>query len=61
MIPVFIPAAPNPSVGYTLMFKREELVSINIKVDEALKFIISCGIVKPEFFCHSSTCQEKEI
>ena len=49
LISVFIPGTPNPSVGFMLMFKKEQLHFLSIKVDEAMKFIVSCGIVMPHF------------
>ena len=48
-IPVFVPGTPNPSVGFMLMFKRDELIPVDMKVDDALKFVVSCGVVKSEF------------
>lgn len=47
LISVFIPGTPNPTVGYLLMYKREELIFLNMSVEEAMKFIVSCGIVMP--------------
>lgn len=41
---VFIPTAPNPSSGYLVMFKKEELQYVDMKVEDALKYVISCGI-----------------
>lgn len=52
LISVFVPGTPNPSVGFLLMFKREQLLFVNMKVDEAMKFIVSCGIVMPDFEIH---------
>jgi uncharacterized membrane protein len=49
MINVFIPTAPNPTIGYMIAFKSSELVFIDMKVDEAIKSIVSCGIMVPEF------------
>lgn len=49
LISVFVPGTPNPSVGFMLMFKREQLHFVNMKVDEAMKFIVSCGVVMPDF------------
>ena len=48
-IPVFVPCAPNPSVGTMLMFKKEELIFVDMKIDEAMKCILSCGVVMPPF------------
>lgn len=44
-IAVFIPSALNPSIGLSLLFKREELIFVDMKVEDALKFIVSCGLI----------------
>lgn len=49
LIPVFVPGTPNPSVGFMLMFKKEDLIFLDMKVDEAMKFIVSGGIVVQDF------------
>lgn len=49
LIPVFVPGTPNPSVGFMLMFKRHEIIFADMKVDQAMKFVVSCGVVLPEF------------
>jgi uncharacterized membrane protein len=46
-ISVFIPGTPNPTVGYLFFFKPEEVVVLDIKVEEAIKFILSCGKIYP--------------
>lgn len=48
-VAVFIPTTPNPTSGFLIMFKREELIYLDMKVEEAFKFIISCGMISPEF------------
>ncbi len=45
MISVFVPATPNPTMGFMLFLKREELTFIDMKVDDALRTIISCGVI----------------
>lgn len=47
-ISVFVPSTPNPSVGFMLLYKREQLVYLDMTIDEALKFIVSFGIMCPE-------------
>ncbi len=49
LIPVFVPGTPNPSVGFMLMFKRNQLIHVDMKIEEALKFIVSCGVVTTDF------------
>lgn len=44
-VSVFVPGTPNPTVGFMLMYRKEELVYLNLKVEDAVKFIISCGVI----------------
>ncbi len=49
LVPVFVPGTPNPSVGFLMMFQRKQLIFVDMKVDEAMKFVVSCGVVMPDF------------
>lgn len=42
---VFIPTAPNPTSGFVLLFPEQDLNYLDIKIEEAFKFIISCGVI----------------
>ena len=44
-ISVFVPGTPNPTMGFMVVFKREQLISLSISVEEAMKFVMSCGMV----------------
>ena len=46
LVSVFIPTTPNPSTGYLVMSKKSEL--IYLKTDEAIKYVVSCGVIQPE-------------
>ncbi len=48
LISVFVPTTPNPTTGFLLMFKRKDLVMVDMKPEAALKYIISCGVILPE-------------
>lgn len=48
-VSVFVPGTPNPSVGFLLMFRKEQLVFTDMKVNEAMKFVISCAVMMPTF------------
>jgi uncharacterized membrane protein len=48
LISVFVPTTPNPTTGFLLMFKRSSLVLIDMKPEDALKYIISCGVILPK-------------
>jgi uncharacterized membrane protein len=45
LISVFVPATPNPTMGFMLFFKREQLLFVDMKVEDALRTIISCGVI----------------
>ena len=47
MVNVFLPTTPNPTSGFLLFVPRGELVNLNMKVEEAIKMVISAGIVTP--------------
>lgn len=44
---VFVPTAPNPTSGYLIVLAPEQIRELEMSVDEALKFIISLGVVLP--------------
>lgn len=44
---VFVPTTPNPTSGFIVMVPRDELIELDMSVDEALKMIVSLGIVVP--------------
>ena len=46
-VSVYVPTTPNPTGGYFLMLPRAEIISLDMSVDEALKYIISMGVVAP--------------
>ncbi|MCA9405093.1 MAG: DUF502 domain-containing protein [Candidatus Omnitrophica bacterium] len=45
---VVVPGAPNPITGVIILVPRKEIIFTDIKVEEAVKFIISGGVVNPE-------------
>lgn len=47
-ISVYVPTTPNPTSGFFLMMPRSSVVELEMSVDEALKYIISMGVVAPE-------------
>ncbi|WP_018996371.1 DUF502 domain-containing protein [Hirschia maritima] len=48
MVGVFVPTTPNPTSGFLIYVKREELVVLDMSVEEGAKLIISAGLVVPE-------------
>ena len=46
-VSVYVPTTPNPTSGFFLMVPRSEIVALEMSVDQALKYIISMGVVAP--------------
>lgn len=46
-VSVYVPTTPNPTSGFFLMMPRSDVVELEMSVDEALKYIISMGVVAP--------------
>ena len=44
---VYIPTTPNPTGGYMMMFKKSDCEELAMSVDEALKYVVSMGVVAP--------------
>jgi uncharacterized membrane protein len=45
---VLIPTSPMPMAGFTINVRRSEAIDLNITMDEAIQFIVSCGVVGPK-------------
>lgn len=48
LLSVFLPTTPNPTTGFILMFDKDDVIYTDIPVEDALKFIMSCGIMIPK-------------
>ena len=44
---VYVPTTPNPTSGFFLMVPRADVIVLQMSVDEALKYVISMGVVAP--------------
>ena len=47
MLSIFIPTTPNPTSGFLMMVPKAETHELSMTIDEALKFIISLGMMHP--------------
>ena len=47
---VYVPTTPNPTGGYFVIVPRKDVIELDISVDQALKYIISMGVVPPPDF-----------
>jgi len=46
-VSVYVPTTPNPTGGYFVMLPRSSVRELDMSVDDALKYIISMGVVSP--------------
>jgi uncharacterized membrane protein len=44
-VSVLVPTSPLPTSGFLLMYKKEEIVETTMTVEEAMRYILSCGVL----------------
>lgn len=49
LISVFVPTTPNPTSGFLMLYEEKDLVYLNMKVEDAFKYVISIGMLSPTF------------
>lgn len=47
MVSIFIPTTPNPTSGFLMLVPKADIIELTMSIDEALKFIISLGVMQP--------------
>ncbi|MEM6469785.1 MAG: DUF502 domain-containing protein [Planctomycetota bacterium] len=47
MLSVLMPTSPMPMTGFTVTVRRSETIDIDMTIDEAIQFVVSCGVVVP--------------
>ena len=48
LLSIFLPTTPNPTAGYLIMSPKKELTFLSMKSEDAIKYIVSCGVIQPE-------------
>lgn len=48
VVNLFVPTTPNPTSGFFIMASKYEIVELDMKVDDALKMVISGGVIVPD-------------
>jgi uncharacterized membrane protein len=46
-VSVYVPTTPNPTGGYFVMLRKGDCIELKMSVDEALKYVVSMGVVAP--------------
>ena len=59
MVSIFIPTTPNPTSGFLMMVPKEDVKELTMTTDEALKFIISLGVMPPGISTNGKKVRDK--
>ncbi len=47
LVCTFVPTTPNPTSGFIIILPKKDVIELDMEIDEALKMIISLGVVVP--------------
>jgi len=47
MVSLYVPTTPNPTSGFLLMVPKTSVIELEMSVEQALKLVISLGVVQP--------------
>ncbi|MFZ5833591.1 MAG: DUF502 domain-containing protein [Planctomycetota bacterium] len=59
VVSVFVPTSPMPMTGFAVTLPRREVLDLNITIDQAIQFIVSCGVVAPPYELQERLRREK--
>ncbi len=52
VLTVLMPTSPMPATGFTITVRRSETIDLDITIDQAIQFVVSCGVVVPRHQLH---------
>jgi len=58
-VSVYVPTTPNPTSGYFIIVPKSKVREIDMTVDEALKYVISMGVVAPRGKASRPSAEER--
>jgi len=58
LVTVFIPSSPTPVTGYVIQVPRSDVIELNVTIEEAFRFTVSGGVIKPGLPLPSEIVQE---
>ena len=47
LVSVLVPTSPMPVTGYTMSLPRRDVLDLNMTIDQAFQFCVSCGVLVP--------------
>jgi uncharacterized membrane protein len=61
MLTVLVPTSPVPAGGFTVMVTRSSVIDLNLTVDQAVQFVVSCGVLVPPQQQATAEALEQEL
>lgn len=52
-----MPTSPMPATGFTISIPKSETIDLNITIDQAVQFCVSCGVVVPDHQQNKNTIE----
>lgn len=47
VVSILMPTSPMPATGFTITVRKSETIDLDITIDQAIQFVVSCGVVVP--------------
>jgi uncharacterized membrane protein len=60
LVTIFIPSSPTPVTGYVIHAPRRDVIDLNMSVEDAFRFLISGGVIKPGAMIPAEVVEKKE-
>ena len=61
MISVLMPTSPMPATGFTVTVPKSKTVELDLTIDQAIQFVVSCGVVVPfNQLCNDTTPEQQQ-
>ncbi len=61
VVNLFVPTTPNPTSGFFIMASKNEVIELEMNVDDALKMVISGGVIVPDANAYKSMKPQVEL
>ena len=60
VLSVLMPTSPMPATGFTITVRKSETIDLDITIDQAIQFVVSCGVVVPASQLNSPSVDVKK-
>jgi uncharacterized membrane protein len=61
MLTVLVPTSPVPAGGFTVMVSKSSVIDLNLTIDQAVQFVVSCGVLIPPHQVSTPEALEREV